>query len=52
MTLCLYCAYYSTSNFASKFMLDLFFLFLILRPFVIVFYTTTTSLLNLHMARH
>ena len=52
ISLFMFLTYYFSSNFASKHLLNMFFLFLLLRPCMIVFYTTTTSILNLHSAQY
>jgi hypothetical protein len=52
MSLFMFLTYYFSSNFASKHLLNMFFLFMILRPCMIVFYTTVTSILNLHSAQY
>ena len=47
-TLCLYVAYYETSNFSNIYLKELFFLFLIARPIVVIVYTTLTAVCNIH----
>jgi hypothetical protein len=41
----------SKTNFASKNLLDIFKIFLVLRPVVIIFYTSYTTLLAIHRAK-
>jgi hypothetical protein len=47
-TLCLYVAYYHTSNFSNIYLKELYFLFFIARPIVVFIYTTLTAVCNIH----
>jgi hypothetical protein len=47
MTLLCFVAYYATSRFATIYIKDLFYLFLVIRPLVIVVYTTANSLFSI-----
>jgi hypothetical protein len=49
-TLCLYIAYYETSNFSNIYLKQLFWLFLIVRPVLIIIYSWFTAGFNLHQA--
>jgi hypothetical protein len=47
-TLCLYLAYYETSNFSNIYLKQLFWLFLVVRPVLIVVYSWFTAAFNIH----
>jgi hypothetical protein len=49
-TLCLYVAYYETSNFSNIYLKQLFWLFLVVRPVLVVIYSWFTAAFNLHQA--
>ena len=49
-TLCLYLAYYETSNFSNIYLKQLFWLFLVTRPVLIVVYSWFTAAFNMHQA--
>ena len=48
ITLTLLIAYYINSNFASQYLLDVFSLFLIVRPCAILFYAFFVSIMDTH----
>jgi hypothetical protein len=45
-------AYYSSSRFANIWLKDLFYLFVVARPIIIVCYTTFTALFNMKASFH
>jgi hypothetical protein len=48
LTVCVYFAYLKTSRFSNIYMKDMFLIFLIARPILIVFYTTATAVFNIN----
>jgi len=48
VSLCLTVAYYRTSNFGSKYMLEMFLMFIIARPVFIILYSWTITGINVH----
>lgn len=48
VSLTLMLAYYANSNFASKYLLDIFSLFLMVRPVTILLYTCFVTIMDTH----